>query len=50
MAESSVIAPRGFDGAAGVHLVSETRAQGKRDRLLWLPEVKALTGVKKSTI
>jgi prophage regulatory protein len=33
-----------------VHLVSETRPQVKRDRLLRLPEVEALTGCKKSTL
>lgn len=33
-----------------MHLVSETRPQVKRDRLLRLPEVEALTGLKKSTL
>ena len=33
-----------------MHLVSETRPQVKRDRLLRLPEVEAATGCKKSTL
>ena len=33
-----------------MHLVSETRPQVKRDRLLRLPEVEVLTGLKKSSI
>lgn len=33
-----------------MQLVSETRPQVKRDRLLRLPEVEAITGLKKSTI
>jgi len=33
-----------------VQLVSETRPQVRRDRLLRLPDVEAATGLKKSTI
>jgi prophage regulatory protein len=33
-----------------VHLVSETREQVRRDRLLRLPETEQATGLKKSTI
>lgn len=33
-----------------MQLISETRPQVKRDRLLRLPECEALTGLKKSTI
>lgn len=33
-----------------MQLVSETRPQVKRDRLLRLPDVEATTGLKKSTI
>jgi prophage regulatory protein len=33
-----------------MHLVTETRPQIKRDRLLRLPEVEAATGLKKSTL
>jgi len=33
-----------------MHLVTETRPQVKRDRLLPMPDVEIITGVKKSTI
>lgn len=33
-----------------MHLVSETRPQVKRDRLLRLPEVESATGCRKSTL
>lgn len=33
-----------------MHLITETRPQVKRDRLLRLPEVEAATGLKKSTL
>jgi prophage regulatory protein len=33
-----------------MHLVSETRPQVKRDRLLRLPDVEALVGLRKSAI
>jgi len=33
-----------------MHLANETRPQVKRDRLLRLPEVEVITGLKKSTI
>lgn len=33
-----------------MQLVSDTRPQVKRDRLLRLPEVESVTGLKKSTI
>ena len=33
-----------------VHLVHETKPQVRRDRLLRLPEVESLTGLKKSSI
>lgn len=33
-----------------MHLVSETRPQVKRDRLLRLPECESMSGLKKSTI
>lgn len=33
-----------------MHLVTETRPQVKRDRLLPLPDVEIVTGTKKSTI
>lgn len=33
-----------------MHLVSETRPQVKRDRLLRMPEVEAVTGLKKSSL
>lgn len=49
-ANHSVIALQGFDGAAAVQLVSETRPQVKRDRLLRLPDVEVATGLKKSTL
>jgi prophage regulatory protein len=39
-----------FPGAITVQLVSETRPQVKRDRLLRLPDVEAATGLKKSTL
>lgn len=40
------------DGSKDVHLqlATETRPQVKRDKLLRLPDVEALTGCKKSTI
>lgn len=33
-----------------MHLVTETRPPAKRDKLLRLPDVEAVTGCKKSTI
>lgn len=33
-----------------MHIANETRPQVRRDRLLRLPEVEAITGLKKSTI
>jgi prophage regulatory protein len=33
-----------------MHLVNETKAQVRRDRLMRLPEVEETTGLKKSTI
>lgn len=33
-----------------MHLASETRPQVKRDRLLRLPDVEAVTGLKRSTL
>ena len=39
-----------FDGVENVQLVSETRQQVRRDRLLRLPEVETATGLKKSSL
>lgn len=46
----SINALRRFDGVTDVQLVSETRPQVRRDRLLRIHDVEATVGLKKSTI